>query len=292
MLKYSRIILFMLFCYGPHLLSVESDNQLSEPSQSEKKYELSIGAIFKNEAKNLEGWIDYHLNLGVDHFYLYCIKSNDYYEFVLAPYIQRGVVSLMHWPEMVSQEDSDTCRWILSTQIPAYENAVNFTAREETKWLVFMEVDEFLICSKCNVKEILSKYDVFAGITLASDIFKKAKPSSRLDKNQSSHLCESANAEGQIETRSVKKMIFKPDQCRGFTWPPYQCCLNPSQTSIEADVQEIQIYRFVNRNVKSRQSEPFFIDIQNRPIYSHTPEFLKKLIKKSEEEPFCSKDSI
>ena len=35
------------------------------------QYEVSICAMYKNEAKYILEWIEYHLMIGVDHFYLY-----------------------------------------------------------------------------------------------------------------------------------------------------------------------------------------------------------------------------
>lgn len=61
--------------------------------EEQKKYYVSICAIFKNEAKYLKEWIDYHLIVGVDHFYLYNNYSDDNYEKVLKPYIQRQLVT-------------------------------------------------------------------------------------------------------------------------------------------------------------------------------------------------------
>ena len=34
-------------------------------------YDLAVAAIFKDEARYLKEWLDYHLLAGVEHFYLY-----------------------------------------------------------------------------------------------------------------------------------------------------------------------------------------------------------------------------
>ena len=44
-----------------------------------RKYEISICAIFKNEAPFLKEWLEFHLMLGIDHFYLYNNNSEDDY---------------------------------------------------------------------------------------------------------------------------------------------------------------------------------------------------------------------
>lgn len=43
------------------------------------KYEVSLCLVFYNEAKFLKEWLDYHLVIGVSHFYLYNNNSTDDY---------------------------------------------------------------------------------------------------------------------------------------------------------------------------------------------------------------------
>lgn len=53
-------------------------------------YSLSVCSIFKNEAPYLREWIEYHLIVGIEHFYLYNNNSEDNFEEVLRPYIEKG----------------------------------------------------------------------------------------------------------------------------------------------------------------------------------------------------------
>lgn len=53
----------------------------------ELKYKIALCLIFKNEAPFLKEWLDYHLTIGVDHFYLYNNNSDDNYLDVLNTYI-------------------------------------------------------------------------------------------------------------------------------------------------------------------------------------------------------------
>ncbi len=58
--------------------------------KEDKKYYISICSIFKNEAKYFEEWLEYHLMIGVDHFYLYNNFSEDNYYEILEKYIKSG----------------------------------------------------------------------------------------------------------------------------------------------------------------------------------------------------------
>jgi len=67
------------------------------------KYRISLCLIFKNEAPFLKEWLDYHLSIGIDHFYLYNNNSDDDYMDIVKPYVDKGIVTLIEWPEPNSQ---------------------------------------------------------------------------------------------------------------------------------------------------------------------------------------------
>ncbi len=66
----------------------------------------AVCAIFKNESVFLKEWLEYHLLIGVEHFYLYNNFSEDNYQDILAPYIEKGQVTLTEWPVL----NSANCR--------------------------------------------------------------------------------------------------------------------------------------------------------------------------------------
>ena len=117
---------------------------LYRPEENEHKYEVSICAIFKNEAPFLKEWLDYHIMIGVDHFYLYN-NSEDNYSDVLSDYIIEGKVTLTEWP-------------VVPGQIPSYKHWYE-NYRNETHWVSFLDLDEF-ICPRYNnnLKAWIGKY--------------------------------------------------------------------------------------------------------------------------------------
>src|SRR6187431_2863710 len=73
-------------------------NRLFNRDDKDYKYTVSLCGIFKNEAKFLDEWIQFHLVVGIDHFYLYNNNSDDNYYEILKPYIEKGFVDLIDWP--------------------------------------------------------------------------------------------------------------------------------------------------------------------------------------------------
>lgn len=277
-----------------------ADTSLKQP----KKYKLSICALFKNEAPYLKEWIEYHQLVGVDHFYLYNIGSRDPYREVLAPYIRKKIVTLINWPDFLGDDSEENASiWALSTQVSAYENAVVVKASKETKWLVFLDVDEFLISpSSHRLVELLEQYDEHPGMTISSDFFDASKKDYLLPRRRLMiETLERTEIPKQNIQKTISKMIFKPDQYAGFTWPPYQCMFKNEQSPVSVKRYVLRINHYINRNVgylfSGRVKEKlhldhlilsdeetaellqrgFEIEDQERAIYHFVPELLEKM---------------
>ena len=98
---------------------------------TEKKYFLSICAIFKNEGRYIKEWLDYHIIAGIDHFYMYNNNSIDDFEVILKPYVKKNIVTLIEWPFMQSQMD-------------AYRDCIKKHS-QESNWIGFIDLDEFVV---------------------------------------------------------------------------------------------------------------------------------------------------
>ena len=72
---------------------------------------ISIAIIIKNESLYIKEWIEYHLLVGVDRFYIYDVGSTDNVLEVLQPYIDKGVVIYQYFPGK-------------DRQVPAYCDAI------------------------------------------------------------------------------------------------------------------------------------------------------------------------
>jgi hypothetical protein len=228
----------------------------------EKKHNLSICATFKNEAPFLKEWIEYHLLVGVDHFYLYDTGSIDDYMRVLHPYIQLGIVTLIPWINWSEEnEGEDGYLWSLGVQIPAYENAARFLAINQTKWLTFIDVHEFLVSpTEDKISKVLGYYDEYPGVTLKCDFFNAAKNKEILPRKklviQASEL---SNPYALHPHKAITKMIFKPDQCKGSTWPPYRCVFKNLQITANVKKSVLRINNYFNR-----KSDPFLYKPKDR----------------------------
>lgn len=106
-------------------------------------YNLSICSMIQNEAPWLEEWLEYHLLVGVEHFYLYDNESRDETNEVLAPYIERGLVEVIFWDS--SEKHADPRGNVFDKyQITAFNDCVK-RAKGASEFIAVLDVDEYLV---------------------------------------------------------------------------------------------------------------------------------------------------
>ena len=99
-------------------------------------YELGVVTLFRNEAKYLKEWIEYHHMLGEEHFLLYNDRSVDDWEKVLEPYVKSNLV------EVIDHHAPPGMAIFPGWQTMAYQDGLR-RSQGNTKWLAFIDIDEF-----------------------------------------------------------------------------------------------------------------------------------------------------
>lgn len=123
-----------------------------------KRYRISICGIFKNEYRFLKEWIEYHIMIGVDHFYMYNNNSEDDYLSVLQPYIDNGYVTLVQWTKE-------------HAQMEAYQDCLG-KFKDETQWLAWLDIDEFIVPRYAsNINEWIKDYEKYPSILIYWKMF-------------------------------------------------------------------------------------------------------------------------
>ncbi len=290
------LIAILIACFHLHAEQTPLGKEVS-------KYNLSVCAVFKNESKYLKEWIEYHRLIGVDHFYLYNNNSVDRSLSVLKPYIEKGIVTLIHWPDRVN-EQCEKFVWPLGIQVSAYENAIKWVAPQETKWLAILDIDEFLIpIGGYTLNEMLKKYSQYPGVVLSRTFYDASLVNAFPKKNlviESLEIIGTPSRESPL--KRVEKMIFNPRLCDTFTWPPYRCIFKDLQKPIVLTKWELRVNHYSNRNKgylvvsenpkkrvpmdhRSMQEDAlgelletgYTIEDQEKAIYRFVPDVLKKM---------------
>lgn len=216
-----------------------------------KKYTLSIATIFKNEARYLKEWIEYHRIVGVEHFYLYNNGSTDSYRTILAPYIREGLVTLIDWPDgpIPAEEQRKVYAWVFRTQVPSCIDACK-RGSLETKWLAMIDLDEFMVpVTASSMQEVLHQYENAPGVMLHWHIYGTSRVPFLLPKKlliEALHM--TAAPEHRLNQLFVKSII-KPDLFSGFTMPPHECLFSTGEKAVTLDVKVAKLNHYMNRTM-------------------------------------------
>lgn len=114
------------------------------------KYNLSIGAVARNEAKYLAEWIEFHLLQGVEHFYIIEGGSTDATVAILSRYQKAGIVTYLSDP-----------KYTLATQMYCYDIILEQYGLD-SEWIAFIDVDEFLYAYNSSLPSFLNPLDCSA----------------------------------------------------------------------------------------------------------------------------------
>lgn len=113
----------------------------------QKTPKIAICACIKEEGPYLKEWLDYHMSIGVEHFYLYDNGSTD------------------NTKEIISQYPNITYFYTeeLGMQMKVYYHCLQ-NAKEE--WVGFIDADEFVVPIEKSLPEMLKDFDNYAGLAI------------------------------------------------------------------------------------------------------------------------------
>ena len=119
---------------------------------------LSLCLTYKDENDYLPEWLDYHILMGVDRFYIYDNESQVSLRETLKEYVERGWVVVLD----ISGK---------AMQLYAYDHCLQ-TFGPQTFWMGFIDTDEFLVPkTTLDLKEFLKDYEDYAGLAVSSLFF-------------------------------------------------------------------------------------------------------------------------
>ena len=119
---------------------------------------LSLCLTCKDENDYLPEWLDYHILMGVDRFYIYDNESQISLRESLKEYIERG------WVVVVDISGK-------AMQLYSYDHCLQ-TFGANTFWLGFIDTDEFLVPkTTLNLKELLKNYEAYGGLAVSTLFF-------------------------------------------------------------------------------------------------------------------------
>lgn len=193
---------------------------LKKDSSTPRKYKISIVIIVKNEAAYLEEWLNYHLSLGIEHFYVYDNGSTDNLKNVLTAFGSQ--VTYSYFPGARRQLD-------------AYNDALTRFG-SSSKYMAFLDADEFIYLRKKSdtLFELLERYfskPRVGGLVINWQIFGSShfeeKPSGLVTNNfvYRAHV--------SFEKNHHVKSIVDPRKAAGFISEPHSLTYLPGYFAVD-----------------------------------------------------------
>lgn len=190
-------------------------------------YDVAIISMFHNDAPYIKEWVEYHHMIGVEHFWLYNDASEDNWEEVLKPYIDKGIVEVFYWPA------PKPC-WVPG-QISAFKDGLN-RALGNAKWVTTLDQDEFILPMKeKNIYQCLKKHFSSADAVYMSwrhfgtndVIVEKGKPL----------LCKLKACSARNYARNATgKSFYRPEKViTEKLWYPHHAPLKPQCKYLDGD---------------------------------------------------------
>ncbi|NPV87546.1 MAG: glycosyltransferase family 92 protein [Anaerolineae bacterium] len=214
-------------------------------------YALSLCLIARDEEDYLQEWVDYHILVGVEHFYIYDNESKVKVRQVLDDYIRRGWVTVMDIAGFPAQ-------------LFAYDHCLQMFGHT-SRWMGFIDADEVLVPkTTTDLRELLAEYEPYGGLAVSSLFF-------------GSGGCQHKPQDGQIAAfrlrtpevhpfnRAVKcivqpSRVLLPDSPHGFTFRQDFFCVNENGFRVDDQlfpnhVEKVQLNHYFCRSLEEMESK-------------------------------------
>lgn len=121
-------------------------------------YYCSICLIVKDDHDYIREWIQYHLSIGIDHFYITDNGSEPPLDETIHDYIEHGLVTYRY----------DTRQ---RPQCAVYNECIQ-RHRDDCIWIAFIDSDEFIVLKRhVSIKEFLQSYEQYGSLSVGWYLF-------------------------------------------------------------------------------------------------------------------------
>lgn len=191
---------------------------------------LSLCLICKDENDYLPEWLDYHILMGVDRFYIYDNESSTSLRESLQHYIARRWVIVVDIPGRAQQ-------------LAAYDHCLQ-TFGTNTFWLGFIDTDEFLVPKNSHdLKATLAEFESYGGVAVSSLFFGSNGHASRPPEGQiagyTTCVHESFNEYDLVKSIIRPSCVVMPNSPHDFIFREGFYCVN--ENSVRVDGQHFPV---------------------------------------------------
>ena len=121
------------------------------------KYDVIFSTLFLRNPKLHATWIEYHANLGVDHFYLYCLNDLVTEEMLepIKPY--SDIVTIINWEFPTLKNPA---LWYIERAHLNYTAAMAVSSTNIANWVGQTNPNEYLVLRRDNhIRDLLKRFN-------------------------------------------------------------------------------------------------------------------------------------
>lgn len=182
----------------------------------------SICAIVKDEDASLREWLVYHLAIGFEHATIYDNGSATPVNALLREFVDAGLVTAVDFPLRENQ------------QLSAYFHCLR-EQRPHTRWLAFIDVDEFIVPLKnTDIRDFLDNYADYGGVGVHWKMFGSSGHLQRPDGNVIENYTETLGLNEHIKSIVQTKYATHPLSPHHFAYKDNYYCVNEDKFIIDA----------------------------------------------------------
>lgn len=212
-----------------------------------QRYEVCICCIIKDENAYLEEWINYHLKVGVEHFYIYDNGSR---------------VPIAHTLKEIGLSQYTTVNTITgkAKQVKAYGDCIKRYGGT-SQWIAFIDTDEFILPKNVShqLPEFLKEYEPYGGLGVNWLIFGSGGHIKRTHRPQLESFTmranESFHVNDHIKSIVQPRHVKSARNAHSFNYIEGKFCVNENFEPIEGansptSVSKIQLNHYYCRSVE------------------------------------------
>ncbi|MDP8207399.1 MAG: glycosyltransferase family 92 protein [Candidatus Electryonea clarkiae] len=210
---------------------------------------LSLCCIAQDETPYLRAWVEYHRLAGVEHFYIYDNESKVPISDTLKGYIDHGIVDVI--PVKGKNQ-----------QLPAYDHCLNEFGKKQSRWIGFIDMDEFLLPLKTDdLRVLISDYEEYGGLAVNWSIFGSNSHEESPGAPQIKHYTMRTRSDYAVNHHI--KSIIKPTKVvqaknpHCFMYVPGNICVNEKYESVHYAYSPFSNEKILVNHYFNRSSEDY-----------------------------------
>lgn len=166
-------------------------------------FNSAICLIIKDENDYINEWLEWHINIGFQHFYIYDNGS----KILIKNSVNEKYLSYCTFIDFSNETEQ--------IQSKCYAHALK-SLKKDVKWLAFIDTDEFIrLVNNDNINDFLKEYEKFDGIYIKWNIYNANGLIKKDNRSQRERFTQISN---YMPLGPIGKSIIQPEKIYNMSY--------------------------------------------------------------------------